>query len=351
MICLKIKEKVGAGMLKMNAVWVTCLLFVTMITGGCSSMQSKSANAPEKYPARPITIIVPFSAGGTSDIMARMMEKTAVQHLGQPLVVVSKPGGGGTIGWNEFAGANPDGYTIGVTGIGLLLQPLYGSTRYNYMTALYPLAQVGTTPVVLAVRADQPWQTLEDLVSYAKQHPGAVKYGHAGLGTISHVTGEIFAKEAGIAIEQVPFSGGSEGIAATLGGHIHLSFILSPDIKEYVKSGKIRVLAVGGEKRLTQPDFAQVPTFREQGLDITFSSWQGVAAPKELPEDVRNKLAKGLKGMINDPVFIKSMEDMGLVVEYLGPQESLDQWISDNTKLAKIVKETGIAERIASQKK
>jgi tripartite-type tricarboxylate transporter receptor subunit TctC len=338
-------------MLKMNAVWVTCLLFMTMLTGGCGSMQSKSANAPEKYPARPITIIVPFSAGDTTDLVARALEKTAVKQLGQPLAVINKSGGGGTIGWNELSGANPDGYTIGVTGIGLILQPLYGPTKYNYLTALYPLAQVGTTPVVLAVRADQPWQTLEDLVSYAKQHPGAVKYANVGLGTITHVTAEMFAKETGIAIEQVPFAGGPEVLAATLGGHTHLSFTLSAAIKEYVKSGKIRVLAVAGEKRLTDPEFAQVPTFREQGLDITFSTWHGVAAHKGLPENVRNKLAEGLKGMINEPAFKKNMEDMGVAVEYLGPQETLDQWIADNTKLAKIVKETGIAERIASQKK
>jgi tripartite-type tricarboxylate transporter receptor subunit TctC len=338
----------GEGMFKINAVWVTCLLFVAMITGGCGSMQSKSANAPEKYPARPITVIVPFS--GSTELVARALEKTAVKHLGQPLVVINKPGGGGTIGWNELAGAKPDGYTIGLTGIGLILQPLYEPTKYNYPTALDSLAQVGTTPVVLAVRADQPWQTLEDLVSYAKQHPGAIKYGHAGLGAISHVTGETFAKEAGIVIDQVPF-GPAEGIAATLGGHIHLLFAASATIKEQVKSGKIRVLAVAGEKRLTEPEFAQIPTFKEQGLDIIFGTWHGVAAPKGLPEDVRNKLAEGLKGMINEPAFKKNMEDMGVSVEYLGPQESLDQWISDNTKLSKIVKETGIAERIASQKK
>jgi tripartite-type tricarboxylate transporter receptor subunit TctC len=96
-------------MLKMNAVWVTCLLFVTMITGGCGSVQYKSASTSEKYPARPITILVPFSAGSPVDLMARAFEKTAVQHLGQPLVVVNKPGGGGTISWNELAGAKPDG--------------------------------------------------------------------------------------------------------------------------------------------------------------------------------------------------------------------------------------------------
>jgi tripartite-type tricarboxylate transporter receptor subunit TctC len=347
----KIQKMGGEGILKMNAVWVTCLLFVTMITVGCGSVQNKSASAPEKYPVRPITILVPFSAGSPVDLMARAFEKKAVQHLGQPLVVVNKPGGGGTISWNELAGAKPDGYTIGVTSMGVILQPLYGPTKYHYPTALEPLTRVGTTPVVLAVRADQPWQTLEDLVSYAKQHPGAVKYGHQGLGTITHVTGETFAKEAGIVIDQVPFSGTPEGIAATLGGHIHLLFTLSAGTQEYVKSGKIRVLAVGGEKRLTEPEFAQVPTFREQGLDITFSTWQGVAAPKGLPEHVRNKLAEGLKGIINDPAFIKDMEGMGLAVEYLGPQESLNKLISDNTKLSKIVQETGIAERIASQKK
>jgi tripartite-type tricarboxylate transporter receptor subunit TctC len=336
---------------KMNAVWVTCLLFVTMITGGCGSVQNKSASPPEKYPNRPITLSVPFSAGGTVDLVARALEKTAVKHLGQPLVVVNKPGGGGVISWNEVSGTKPDGYTVGLTTVGLILHPLYGPTKYNYPTALEPIAQITISPIVVAVRADQPWQNLDDLISYAKEHPGAIKYGHPGLGTIVHVTGEAFAKEAGISIEQVPFLGTSEGIAATLGGHIQLLFSPLAEIKEHVKSGKVRVLAVAGDKRLTQAEFAQVPTFKEQGLNVAFSLWIGVGAPKGLPEDVKNKLTEGFKGIAQDPAFKKNLEDMGLTVEYLGSQESVDKWISDSTSLAKIVKETGIAERIASQKK
>jgi tripartite-type tricarboxylate transporter receptor subunit TctC len=338
-------------MLKMNAVWVTCFLFVTMIIGGCGSVQNKSASAPEKYPNRPITLSVPFSAGGTVDLVARALEKNAPKHLGQPLVIVNKPGGGGVISWNEVAGTKPDGYTLGLTTVGLILQPLYSPTKYNYPTALDPLAQVTISPIVVAVRADQPWQTLDDLINYAKEHPGAIKYGHPGLGTIVHVTGEAFAKEAGISIDQVPFLGTPEGIAATLGGHIQLLFSPIAEMKEHVKSGKVRVLAVAGDKRLTQPEFAQVPTFKEQGLNVGFSLWIGVGAPKGLPEDVKNKLTEGFKGIAQDPAFKKNLEDMGLAVEYLGSQESVDKWISDSASLAKIVKETGIAERIASQKK
>jgi tripartite-type tricarboxylate transporter receptor subunit TctC len=140
------------------------LLLISIMIGGCTMMEPKTVTTTSKYPEKPITIIVPFSAGGGMDLLARALEKTSLQHLGQPLIVLNKPGGAGTIAWDELAGATPDGYTIGITGVEVILQPLYSPTKYNYPTALEPLVQVSSHPMVMVVQAEQPWQNVDDLV-------------------------------------------------------------------------------------------------------------------------------------------------------------------------------------------
>ncbi|CQR72118.1 Bug family tripartite tricarboxylate transporter substrate binding protein [Sporomusa ovata] len=314
-------------------------------------MGAKESMVAEKYPEKPITVIVPFVAGSSSDILARALEKSAHKHLGQPLVVVNVPGGGATLGMNELAGAKPDGYTIGIVATSVILQPLYGQTRYHYPSALEPLVNVVSSHVMLATLADKPWKNLNELVSYAKQHPGEIKVGHSGLGTSVHVTEEMFAKEAGITIKQVPFRGESEVLAALLGGHVQLMGAYSPTVlKEHVKSGTIRILGVAEENRLTLPGFENVPTFKEQGINVAFNFWSGIAAPKEMPLAEKARLISGLREMVNDPEFKENMEKLGMSVQYMGPEDFGDRWIEDNKKLSKIVKETGIAELIAAQK-
>jgi tripartite-type tricarboxylate transporter receptor subunit TctC len=327
-----------------------CLSLISIMIGGCNTMEPKQVTKTIKYPDKPISVIVPFSAGGGLDLIARLLEKTSSQHLGQPLIVVNKPGGAGTIAWDELAGATPDGYTIGITGVEVILQPLYGPTKYNYPTALEPLVQVSSHPMVMVVQAEQPWQNIDDLVKYAGQHPEQLKIGNSGVGSISHVLGEMFAHTVGITLEPVPFRGASETLAALLGGHIQAIIANPATIKEHLKAGTIRALAVTSEQRFTDPVFANVPTFKEQGVDIVFSYWIGVAAPKEMPIEVKAKLADGLKAIIIDPQFQKNVENIGLQVEYLNPQDSQTKWIADNKKLSKIVQETGILDRIMEQK-
>ncbi|QDR80455.1 hypothetical protein SPTER_17820 [Sporomusa termitida] len=205
--------------------------------------------------------------------------------------------------------------------------------------------------MLLAVQADQPYQTLNDLVEYAKKHPEQLKFGNAGTGSFSHVLCEMLNHDAGIKIEQVPFSGGGETISALLGGHVQIIFINPVSIKEHVKKGTVKILAVTSAHRLTDPVFAHVPTFKELGIDITIDNWHGIAVPKETPAAVKNKLAERFKAIINDPAFKENMERVGNQVEYLGPQESTDKWIADSQKLQKTLQESGILEQIKAQKK
>lgn len=323
------------------------LLALGGLAGGCMP-QNKMAVA--QYPTKPITLIVPFAAGGSVDMMARTIEKVALKHLGQPIVVTNIPGGAATIGWNELAGAKPDGYTIGIVGLSSLLQPLYGETRYHYPTALEPFVQVMSIPAIAVVRADQPWSNVQDLLNYARQHPGEIKYGHPGLGSGNHVAGEMVTMNSGVNLIQVPFKGEAEALTALLGGHIQLMFTTPPSIKEHVKSGKVKVIGVAREQRLTDVVFSGAPTFKEQGLDVILSFWYGFGAPKGLPETEKTRLIAGLQAMVNDPEFKQNMEKSGMPIEFLGPEDFNEKWAADSARLKKIVKDTGIAERIAGQK-
>ncbi|MBU2701304.1 tripartite-type tricarboxylate transporter receptor subunit TctC [Sporomusaceae bacterium BoRhaA] len=331
---------------------LAAFLLISIMIGGYTSMQSSTVIKPkvEKYPDKPITLIVPWSVGTAADLTARILEKSALKDLGQPLTIVNKPGGTTTIGLNELASSNPDGYTIGLSTSELFLQPLFVSTKYDYSTALEPLAQITSTPYVMAVQTNQPWQSVDDLISYAKQHPGQLKFGHAGTGSIPHIMGETFTKKTGIIMNQVPFQGSVEVMAALLGGHVQVIFTNPGVIKEQMKNGTVRILAVAGKYRLTGSLFTNIPTFKEQGIDIVYGVKMGIAVPKETPLDVKAKLSEGLKAIINAPEFKKDIENIGLQYEYLGPEESQTQWLVENKELTAAVQETGIVDLIKSQK-
>jgi len=314
-------------------------------------MQDKTIIADKKYPDKPITLIVPFGVGAGMDLVARLFEKEAPTVLGQPLIIINKPGAAGTIAWNELVDAKPDGYTLGMTAVEVILHPLYGHTKYHYPTALDPLVQIANISMVMAVQAGQPWQNVDDLVTYARQHPGELKFGHAGVGGIGHIAGETFAKTADIHLEQVPFQSGAEAMASLLGGHVQIVFLNPASIKEYINSGAVRALAIADEQRLSDPSYSTVPTFKEQGLDIICSGWHGISAPKDLPPDVKAKLSEGFKTMINAPEFKRNMENLGLQVTYLGPKETEEKWITERQRLTKMIQETGILDKIKDQKK
>jgi tripartite-type tricarboxylate transporter receptor subunit TctC len=299
---------------------------------------------------KPINMIVPFNPGGSSDLVGRTVAKVSTKYLGQPMVILNKPGAAATLGLNMLVESRPDGYTIGITNSGMILQPLVGS-RYNYATELQALAQAGFIPFVFAVRADAPWKDLAEFTAYAKQHPGAIKYGHTGIGNTAHSAPEHYAKLAGLKMDPIPFTGGSPLIAALLGGHIHAIMNNPVDLQQHIKAGKIRVLAVADEKRIAHPQYTNVPTFKEFGYPVNAILWQGLGGPKNLPPDVLKPLADGLKAMMNDPETKKAIEDLGLIFEYLGPEEFGKKWVDEQARLKEVLTETGILEQMKSQKK
>lgn len=323
-------------------------------TSNDSNKQAQSGSETAKetdFPKKPIQIIVPYSAGGSSDAVARALANNAEKHLGQPIVVVNKPGGSTNIGLTELVNSKPDGYTVGTANNGMVMQPIVGNSDIVYKDELEPIANVGVIPYAFAVNADSPWKTLDDFVKYAKDNPGNVKYATAGVGNTTHMIAAKFGVEAGLDMEDVPMDGGSKAVASLLGGHVDATVQAVVDFTEQVKAGKLRVLAVTGPKRFTgDPVFEDVPTFMEEGFDVNVILWQGFSAPKGLPEDVRNKLVEGFKKIIEDPATQEDIGKFGFVTEYLAPDDFRKRWEQDSEYLGNLLKETGILEEIQSQK-
>lgn len=326
------------------------LLASIFIIGGCSTLPTEKFEYDD-YPKNPINLIVPFSAGGGTDLQARALEKMFVKHLNQKILVINKPGGGGTIGWNELVQATPDGYTLGMTATELLMQPLYGQTKYHYPTAVEPIAQIVSTPFLLVVNSDQSWDTLEQFIEYGKDNPGQLKYGHGGVGSITQALAASFSVMAGISTEQVPFQGGGETLSALLGNHIQFAFADPSVVKEQLKAGKVKALAITSDERSVDRELKDIPTFKESGIDLSLSVWTGIAAPKEVPEEIRQKLSSALEEMTSDPEFQATMKTLGVQIDYLNAADSKEKWVKEIDSLSRMIKDTGIDRQIREQKK
>jgi tripartite-type tricarboxylate transporter receptor subunit TctC len=304
----------------------------------------------QDFPQRPIRLIVPFPAGGATDIMGRILTKAVEARLGKPLIIENKPGAGTMTGLNELVGARPDGYTIGMVTSTMVLQPLYGGSRHDYPTALQPIAQITVTPPVLVTGSDTQWKTVKDLVDYAKANPKKIKYGITGFGNSSHIGPTQLARAAGIEIEPVSFDGGGVLLTALLGGHIAVSAGSTVDYKPHIEAGKLRPLLSFGPTRSEDPLYKDVPTAKELGYDAEIVSWTGVAAPKGLPTDVTAKLNEAFKAAMADREVKDAIAKLGSEPTYLEATDFGARWASETDKLRQVVKETGILELVKSQR-
>jgi tripartite-type tricarboxylate transporter receptor subunit TctC len=303
------------------------------------------------YPDHTIRMIVPFSPGGSSDLVARLVAKDVQKYLGQSVFIDNRPGAAAMIGLNDLVRAKPDGYTIGITNSGMVTQPLYGLAKYNYVTAIQALAQVGEAPFVLAVKADSPWKTIEQFIAYAKAHPNSMNYGITGIGNTSHIGPEYLKFLAKFKMEPVNFSGGGTLITSLLGGYIQAAGINPVDIREQVKAGRIRVLVVFGDKRIDDPLYKDAPTAKEKGYDVVVTLWQGIGVPRNLPPAVQDKLSEAFKKIMASPEIRRQMRDMGLDPAYMGPTEFAKKWVEEQAHYKQVVTETGILDFVRSQQK
>jgi tripartite-type tricarboxylate transporter receptor subunit TctC len=272
------------------------------------------------YPAKPVTLIVPYKAGGGTDIGARIFTKYAEKILGKPIIIKNIDGGGGEVGVSQMSRAKPDGYTIGGFNSANVILTLMRKASYHPVNDIAPVCLAVSDPRLFAVRADdQRFKDANDFKNYAKQHPNKLTIGTSGAGTSGHLSILALNKAAGVEARPVHFGGAGESKAAFLGGHIDSIAQTYGEVLQMLKEKKARVIAVATEKRMKE--LPGVPTFKEIGVNLVISSNRGYAAPKGTPPEIISKLAAAFRQASEDPDYLKEMENMGLPVEFLGPAE------------------------------
>ena len=267
------------------------------------------------YPVRPIKLVVPYAAGGPTDVLGRLVADYLGRDLKQAVIVENKPGAQGAIGAEAVARAEPDGYTLFVAaGSIIVLNPmLYKKLSYDPVKDFRMLALVTDLPVVMEVHPSVPAKTVAEFVAYAKQNPGKLNFGSAGTGGTIHLAGEMFKQMAGIEMTHVPYKGAGPALTDLLSGNIQVMFDSMGTALPPVKAGLLRPLGVSSTQR--SPDLPDVPTIAESGYpDYAVSVWYGIVAPSKLPDEIAQKIGASLDRALNDDTFRASLEKIGFPV-------------------------------------
>ena len=301
-----------------------------------------SALAADAYPDKPLTMIVPFSAGGTTDILARIVGQALGQELGQTIIIENKPGAGGNIGAQQASRAKADGYTLfmGTVGTHAINQALYKKLPYDPAKDFAPLSRVANVPNLLVAHPSRPYKTVQEMIAYAKKHPGEVTYGSPGSGASPHVSGALFQSMTGAELTHVPYKGSAPAISDLLGNQIAIMFDNMPSAIQHVRSGKLRPIAVTTAKR--SPELPDVPTVAEAGVPgYEATSWFGLFVPVKTPADIQQKLHAAIAKVLKDPAVIKKINDQGGEV-VIDTQDGFAKFIdAEAKKWGKVVKDSG----------
>lgn len=285
-----------------------------LASGAMLALGTASVHA-QTYPAKPITIVSPFAAGGTSDVVARAVARELEQDLKQPVLVVNRVGAGGTVGIGSVATAPADGYTLVMGGLGSVVFPavLYkGKIKYEPSRDLVPIGAVGYAPTVIAARATLAVQGLQELVALAKAQPNKLSFGSAGVGGTLHVAGVLLEREAGIALNHVPYKGGAPAMTDLAGGVVDLALADLTLVQPLLASGRVRVLAIAsGERSAMLPN---VPTTTEAGLpQVKLDTWYALFAPTGTAAAVVARLRASLEKLQTNASFASTLSSQGLV--------------------------------------
>ncbi len=286
-----------------------------LLAAGAALLPGLAARA-QGFPTRPVTVLVPFVAGGPSDIVARAIALKLGQTLGQPVVAENRPGANGAVAARLLQRAAPDGHTLLVGSIGVFAinQALRPDIGYDALTDFEPLMLAVTTPNVLAVHPSVPAKTVAELVTWLKANPGKMSYSTSGVGSSDHLTMELFKLRTGTDIIHAPYQGGAAAATDLIAGNVQVTFQNMPTVSGHIQGGRIRALAITAEQR--HPTLPDVPTMKETGIDdFVVTSWQAANAPKGTPEPILEKLNAEMVKAMRAPDVSQRMEQIGFTVE------------------------------------
>lgn len=340
-------------MLKKGYVLTMAAILVISSVTGCGNTktdpQVSGTKQAQSYPSSEIKWLVPYTAGGSSDQMARLIAKYAKNYIGVDIVIENVGGGGGNVGLSQFVTTSNvnDGYNITSFNTTANLQPIYGTCDYDWLEELTPLALCVSIPIVVAVPGSSPFDTIEELIDYAKANPGSIQYGHAGIGSITNVAGEQFCLEAGIKMTAVPFGSGADALTAVMGSQIDVDVAALSEVLTYGQSGELKILALCTETVIES--MPEVPTLVAKGYNVDQKVTQGIAAGKDTDQAYVEVLDEGLGKIINDENFQKELRDFGMDVEYLNASDFSSFLKEQREIFTSVVTDSGILELVKEQ--
>src|SRR5262245_33949229 len=301
------------------------------LAAGAAALPAASRFAfAQAYPTRPVRIIVAVAAGGSSDILARLMGQRLSDRLGQPFVIENRPGGSGNIATEAVVRAPADGYTLlQVSAAAAINATLYDKLNFNFIRDIAPVSSIDREPLLVVVSQTVPATTVPEFIAYAKANPGKISMASAGNGTPSHVSGELFKMMAGVNMVHVPYRGGGPALVDLLGGQVEVMLASMSSSIEYVRTGKLRALAVTTVMR--SEALPQVPTVNDFVPGFEASFWAGLGAPKNTPTDIVDKLNKEVNAGLADPKIKARLLDFGGDVLALSPAD-FGKFIADETE-------------------
>ena len=289
-----------------------------------------------EFPAKEVQIIVPWAADGATDLIFRALGTTTGKYLGNAVVIVNRPGGGGAVGYTDGMKAPPDGHSLTAAVTPLVILPHQVQTAFTYKD-FEPILNVVSDPSMFLVKADAPWKTLAEFLDYAKKNPDMITVGNSGAGGGVHLVALAFEKAAGVKFNHIPFSGGGPSITALLGGHVNVVSVSPPEGISHIQAGQLRIIALFSEKRFEM--FPDVPTVKEQGINFAMGMWRGLVSPKGTPSEAVKKLHDAFKQGMDDPEFKQKAKDMSVNLSYVGPKDFGKLMANDDEFFAKLIKE------------
>jgi tripartite-type tricarboxylate transporter receptor subunit TctC len=295
----------------------------------------------QAYPTRPVRLIAPFAAGGTSDTVARLMGQWLSERLGQPFVIEDRPGAGSNIGTDAVVRASPDGYTLLMAGgYNAINATLYDKLNFNFIRDITAVAGIVRVPSVMVVHPSVPATTVLEFIAYAKSNPGKITMASAGKGAPSHLAGELFKIMAGVDMVHVPYRGGGPAVTDLIAGQVQVMFATTVESIGYIRAGRLRALAVTTATR--SEELPDIPTVAEFVPGYEASGWFGIGAPKNTPVEIIQTLNREINAALADPKMKARLADLGGTV-LPGSPTDFGKLIADETeKWAKVIKSAGI---------
>ena len=282
--------------------------FVTAVAGSVLPW-STAALAATNCPERPVELVVPFQAGGGTDALARAFAESARKHFSQPMIVVNKPGASGAIGWSDVINSKAEGYKVAVMTVEISTLPHLGLAKFTYEDFV-PVARLNADPAAITVRADAPWNTVEEFLAAARKAPNPLSMGNSGNGSIWHLAAASLEDRTGIPFNHIPFPGANPAVLALMGGHLDAVSVSPAEVSVFVQSGKLKTLAIMADQRVA--GFEKVPTLKERGIDLSIGTWRGLGVAKgTLPEHVEALKVLAQKTMA-EPAMKEAMSKLNL---------------------------------------